>query len=220
MTLRACDPPQPAAVSFTHSQVIPISAARRRTRPTAADLGSQPELHTLITASAAGDEVAFAELYDRTCTRVYATVLHVLRAPDHACEVNQETYLDVWRRAGTYDPTRGTVLSWMTVIAHHRAVDRVRTVARATDLDARVATLAYAAEFDQVWDSVVVNLDAARVRRALAGLTPLQREALMLMYFGRRSPREIADHLRLPLGTVKTRIRDGLIRLRNGMQPA
>lgn len=219
MSPRACDAPQPETAPTRDASVVAISEARSRDALGVVPAATQRELHSLLAASAAGSESAFAELYDRTIDRIYAMVLRVLRAPDHTCEVNQEIYLEIWRRSANYDPGKGTVLTWMSMIAHHRAVDRVRMVTRASVLDTQVARLAYATDYDQVWDSVVVNLDAARVRRALAKLTPIQLEAVMLVYFGRRSPREIADHLRVPVATVKTRVRDGLLRLRTAMVP-
>ncbi|MBA8792610.1 RNA polymerase sigma-70 factor (ECF subfamily) [Friedmanniella endophytica] len=180
---------------------------------------SGPELNvrltTLLAASARGDEQAFAELYDVTNARMYGVILRVLRAVDHATEVTQEFYVEVWRQAGRYDRSRGSVLAWMTTMAHRRAVDRVRTVTSDTARDDRYARETEPRAFDQVWGEVEQSLDRQRVRSALEGLTPVQREAVTLTYFGGYTHVQAAELLQVPLGTVKTRIRDGLIRLRD-----
>jgi len=163
---------------------------------------------------ARGHEDAFAELYDLTSARVYGVVLRVLRSPDHATEVTQEVYVEVWRQSARYSRDLGSVLAWMTTLAHRRAVDRVRSVSSEVARDARYAASDTRREVDQVWDRVELGLDAERVRRGMASLTAIQREALTLTYFGGYSQSQVAELLRLPLGTVKTRIRDGLIGLR------
>ena len=175
------------------------------------------ELVGLVHRSAAGEEQAFAELYDRTSRRVHAIVWRVLRSADHAAEVTQEVYTEVWRQASRYEPDRGSVLAWLATMAHRRAVDRVRSVTREVARDERYAVTGVAREVDHVWEGVEQRLDAARVRKALDSLTPIQREALTLAYFGGLTQTEIAARLQLPLGTVKTRVRDGLIRLRDAL---
>ena len=167
--------------------------------------------------SARGHEDAFAELYDLTANRIHAIILRVLRSPDHAAEVTQEVYVEVWRQSARYSPDKGSVIGWMTTMAHRRAVDRVRSVSSETARDERYAYSGTVREVDQVWDSVEQKIDVERVRKGMASLTTIQREALTLAYFGGYTQSQVAQLLTLPLGTVKTRIRDGLIGLRDAL---
>jgi RNA polymerase sigma-70 factor, ECF subfamily len=171
----------------------------------------------LMTRSARGHEDAFAELYDLTSNRIYAIVLRVLRSPDHAAEVTQEIYVEVWRQSSRYASTKGSVLAWMTTMAHRRAVDRVRSVSSDTARDEKYAFATADREVDHVWEGVAQRLDVDRVRKGMASLTAIQREALTLAYFGGYTQSQVAQLLKLPLGTVKTRIRDGLIGLRDAL---
>ena len=178
---------------------------------------SGPELADLLAASARGDERAFAALYDQTSARVYGMVLRVVRDPAQAAEVTQDVYLQVWREAARFDAEQGSLLSWLLMIAHRRAVDRVRSARSATQREERYAAGQADRPFDEVSEQVHANLDAQRVRSALAGLTETQQEAINLAYFAGYTHREVAALLDLPLGTAKTRIRDGLIRLRDAL---
>jgi RNA polymerase sigma-70 factor (ECF subfamily) len=171
----------------------------------------------LMALSARGHEEAFAELYDLTSQRIYGIILRVLRSPDHAAEVTQEVYVEVWRQSSRYSSGRGSVIAWLTTMAHRRAVDRVRSVSSEVARDQRYAFHRTDREIDQVWDGVEQRLDVERVRRGMASLTPIQREALTLAYFGGYTQSQVAQLLKLPLGTVKTRIRDGLIGLRDAL---
>ncbi len=171
----------------------------------------------LITRSSRGHEDAFAELYDLTSTRLYSVILRVLRSPDHAAEVTQEVYVEVWRQSARYASDKGSVMAWMTTMAHRRAVDRVRSVSSETARDERYALSDVTREVDQVWDGVEQRLDVERVRKGMVSLTAIQREALTLAYFGGYTQSQVAQLLKLPLGTVKTRIRDGLIGLRDAL---
>jgi RNA polymerase sigma-70 factor (ECF subfamily) len=171
----------------------------------------------LVQRSARGDQDAFAELYDLTSGRVHGIVWRVLRSADHAVEVTQEVYTEVWRQATRYDAGKGSVLAWIATMAHRRAVDRVRSVTREVARDDHYAVSGTSREVDHVWEGVEQRLEAQRVRKALESLTPIQREALTLAYFGGLTQTEIATRLQLPLGTVKTRVRDGLIRLRDAL---
>ena len=171
----------------------------------------------LMTLCSRGHEEAFAELYDRTSQRIYGIILRVLRSPDHAAEVMQEVYVEVWRQSARYSREKGSVIAWMTTMAHRRAVDRVRSVSSEVARDERYALHGGDREIDQVWDGVEQRLDVERVRRGMASLTPIQREALTLAYFGGYTQSQVAQLLKLPLGTVKTRIRDGLIGLRDAL---
>ncbi len=171
----------------------------------------------LMSRSARGHEDAFAELYDLTSNRIYSVALRVLRSPDHAAEVTQEIYVEVWRQSARYASTKGSVLAWMTTMAHRRAVDRVRSVSSETARDEKYALASADREVDHVWDGVEQRLDVERVRKGMTSLTAIQREALTLAYFGGYSQSQVAELLKLPLGTVKTRIRDGLIGLRDAL---
>ena len=173
------------------------------------------DLGALLVLSSRGDQAAFAELYDRTSSRVFGLARRVVRDPAQAEEVTQEAYLDVWRQSARYDSSRGGVLAWILTITHRRAVDRVRSAESSKLRDTRFATLGDGAEFDEVVEAVTSSLDTARVRKALDTLTEVQREALTLAYYGGYTYKEVSELLDVPLGTIKTRMRDGLIRLRD-----
>jgi RNA polymerase sigma-70 factor (ECF subfamily) len=174
-------------------------------------------LEELVAAAARGDEQAFAELYDQTSPRVYGMVLRVVRDPAQAAEVTQDIYLEVWRQSARFDAGKGTVLPWLLMIAHRRAVDRVRSAQSSMVRDDKYALLHEERPYDSVSEQVQTSLEAQRVRRVLDDLTPAQREAVTLAYFGGYTHTEVAQLLRIPLGTVKTRIRDGLIRMRDAL---
>ncbi len=174
-------------------------------------------LVSLISRSARGHEDAFAELYDQTCDRMYGVIVRVIRSPELAAEVTQEVYVEIWRQAGRYAKERGSVMAWMTTVAHRRAVDRVRSETSDTARDQKYAQLNAEREVDKVWDGVEQRIDVERVRKGMASLTEIQREALTLAYFGGYTHAQVAKLLKLPLGTAKTRIRDGLIGLRDAL---
>jgi RNA polymerase sigma-70 factor (ECF subfamily) len=179
--------------------------------------GSGPDLESLIAASARGDERAFAALYDHTSGRVYGMVLRVIRDPAQAAEVTQDIYLEVWRQSARFDASKSSVMPWLLMIAHRRAVDRVRSAQSSVVRDNRYAELNTERPYDNVSEQVEISLEAQRVRKVLNGLTEAQREAVSLAYFGGYTHSEVAELLHIPLGTVKTRIRDGLIRLRDAL---
>ena len=174
-------------------------------------------LAELVSAAARGHEDAFAQLYDLTSTRIYGVILRVLRSADHAAEVTQEVYVEIWRQSARYALDKGSVIGWMTTMAHRRAVDRVRSVTSDVARDEKYAAKSADREVDVVWDGVEQKLDVERVRKGMASLTAIQREALTLAYFGGYTQSQVAQLLKLPLGTVKTRMRDGLIGLRDAL---
>ncbi len=174
-------------------------------------------LAELVARSSRGHEEAFSELYDLTASRIHGLVLKVLRSADHAAEVTQEVFVEVWRQSARYAPDKGSVLAWMSTMAHRRAVDRVRSVSSEVARDEHYAVTATVREADRVWEDVEQKLDTERVRKGMASLTAIQREALGLAYFGGYTQTQVASLLKLPLGTVKTRIRDGLIGLRDAL---
>lgn len=167
--------------------------------------------------SARGDQVAFGELYDATAARVHGLALRVVRDPAQAEEVTQEAYLETWRTASRFDPAKGSAISWLMTIVHRKAVDRVRAAEASTRRDLTYHQRNHATEHDSTAEAAHASLEAHRVRSALAALTDVQREAVELAYLGGYTHTEVAQLLSLPLGTAKTRIRDGLIRLRDAM---
>ena len=186
------------------------------------DAASGPrELADLLRAAARGDEQAFAELYDATAARLYGLVVRVVRDPAQSQEVTQEAYLEIWRTSARFDRDRGSALSWMMTIAHRKAVDRVRSAEASSRRDETYHTTTRERDYDVTAEQAERNLDSQRVRKALDSLTDTQRGAVQLAYFGGYTHTEVAALLGVPLGTAKTRIRDGLIRLRDtlGMQP-
>ena len=192
----------------------------RTGQPGPRDTGRAAEnerLADLVAQAARGHEDAFTELYDMTSSRIYGVILRVLRSADHAAEVTQEVYVEIWRQSARYAPDKGSVLGWMSTMAHRRAVDRVRSVSSDVARDEKYALKSADREVDVVWDGVAQNLDVERVRRGMSSLTAIQREALTLAYFGGYSQSQVASLLKLPLGTVKTRIRDGMIGLRDAL---
>jgi RNA polymerase sigma-70 factor (ECF subfamily) len=176
-----------------------------------------PDLAELLRQSARGDETSFARLYDATAARVHGLVLRVVRDPAQAEEVTQEAYLEIWRTASRFDASRGNALSWLMTIAHRKSVDRVRSAEAANRRDATYHRESSPPEHDVTVEAATASIEAGRVRQALNTLTSSQRQALELAYFGGYTHTEVASMLDLPLGTAKTRIRDGLIRLRDAM---
>lgn len=179
--------------------------------------GVAQALADLVIRSAGGDEAAFAELYDALAPRIYGLVRRILRDPAQSEEVSQEVFLELWRSSSRYDPRRGTAQAWALTIAHRKAVDRIRAVAASRVRDDVYAASAVDVEHDSTGETVLGRLDAQRVRTALATLTDHQRQAVELAYLGGRTHTDVAQALDVPLGTAKTRIRDGLIRLRSAL---
>ncbi|UZN02831.1 ECF RNA polymerase sigma factor SigK [Cellulomonas sp. S1-8] len=181
----------------------------------AAGVDEPATLEALLVRVGTGDETAFAQVYDALSSRVFGTCFAVLRDRDHAAEVLQEVMVEVWRTAARFEPDRGSARTWALTLAHRRAVDRVRAVQAQRTRDQRVLDEQVERPFDVVSEEVEDSMERARVRRCLEGLTPTQHEAVVLAYYGGRTYREVAEQLAAPLPTVKTRIRDGLLRLRD-----
>jgi RNA polymerase sigma-70 factor (ECF subfamily) len=170
-------------------------------------------LGDLLLRVARGDRDSFERVYEEISGPVYGLVLRVLRDPSQSEEVAQEVLVEVWRQASRFDPAKGSANAWVMTLAHRRAVDRVRSAQAATDREQRTATLDR--EHDHVAEDVEARLEQERVRRCLGGLTELQRESVVLAYYSGYTYVEVAELLKLSLGTVKTRMRDGLIRMRD-----
>jgi RNA polymerase sigma-70 factor, ECF subfamily len=178
------------------------------------------ELAELMGRIANGDQTAFADFYDATSRTVYGIVLRVLRDRAQAEEVAQEVYVEAWTSAPRFDAALGSPTGWLNTIAHRKAVDRVRSSERNLAREQRH----FNAEAQQVTadtsDIVVAQDESQRVREALDQLPEAQRTAVRMAYFEGRTYREVAEFLELPLGTVKTRIRDAMKRLRHHLGEA
>ena len=161
-----------------------------------------------------GDRDAFAALYDALVPQVYGVIRRVVRDPAQSEEVAHEVLIEVWRTAARFDCARGGTRTWVMTMAHRRAVDRVRSEQATRDREVRVALEALETPFDPVAAAVDHLFEVDAVRAALRQLTPCQREAIELAYFRGHTYREVAFVLDTPLSTIKTRIRNGLVRLR------
>ncbi len=167
----------------------------------------------LLTRTAHGDERAFERLYDLVANRVFGLIRRIVRDPAQAEEVTQEVLVEVWRTSTRFDPERGSATSWIFTIAHRRAVDRVRSEQAGSDRLRKVATME--TPYDDVVETATAHLEQVQVRRCLKNLTDMQREAITMAYYGGHTYSEVASLLKVGLPAVKTRMRDGLIRLRD-----
>lgn len=202
------------AVTASGERVVLVFPSRRLGRDLEESVRSST-LDDLLMRVARGDGPAFEHLYDQVANSVFGTVRRVLRDPAQSEEVTQEVLVEVWRCATRFDPDRGSASTWIHTMAHRRAVDRVRAAQSSHDREQKVAARDHVADYDQVAEAVEVSLEQEQVRRCLADLTALQRESVTLAYYSGYTYREVAELLDAPLGTVKTRMRDGLIRLRD-----
>ncbi|GAA4673301.1 sigma-70 family RNA polymerase sigma factor [Frondihabitans cladoniiphilus] len=169
----------------------------------------------LLQRVATGDREAFAALYDQTAPRVLGLIKRLLKDHSQSEEVTQEVFLEIWQTATRFDTKKGGAASWMLTMAHRRAVDRVRASQSSRDRDTKIGIRDFEAGYDQVSESVEIRIEHERVQRALGRLTELQRQAVTLAYYGGYSHSEVSTMLHVPIGTVKTRLRDGMIRLRD-----
>ncbi|UOQ56034.1 sigma-70 family RNA polymerase sigma factor [Leucobacter allii] len=181
------------------------------------DAGADPA-DTALQRAAAGEQHAFAELYDMMSPRVFGLILRVVVDRSQSEEVLQEVFLEAWQSARAFDRARGSARSWLLTIAHRRAVDRVRSARAMTRRDLTAGAREIADPGSGVDDEVALLVDGARAREALGRLPEPQRRAIVLAYFGGYSQSEIAALVGAPLGTVKTRIRDGLSRIREAWE--
>ena len=172
-----------------------------------------------LVAASRGDAAAFAEMYESLAPRVYGLVLRVLHDVHQSEEVTQEVFLEVWQTATRFDPTRGSAPSWVMTLAHRRAIDRVRSAEASRRRDTTDVQRSRTAPTDETATSAHASLDAQEVRAALGTLPDMQRQALELAYFGGHTHLEVSRMMSIPLGTAKTRIRDGLFRLRDVLTP-
>ncbi|MFJ2900445.1 ECF RNA polymerase sigma factor SigK [Streptomyces sp. NPDC087218] len=192
------------------NQPIPFAAGRPGDH-------ADSDLAEVMQKVARGDKPAFSVLYDALAPLVFGIVLKVVRDRAQSEEVAQEVMIDLWRQAARYRAEAGSVRTWAATIAHRRAVDRVRSAQAATDREQAQAAREHTTAFDEVAEQVETRLESEQVRRCLRGLTELQWQAVTLAYYQGLTYREVAEALHTPLPTIKTRMRDGLIRLRDCM---
>ncbi|PKZ63875.1 RNA polymerase subunit sigma [Gordonia terrae] len=176
--------------------------------------GEAQVLRELLAAAATGDRTAFSALYDRTSSRIYGLAFRVVRDRQYAEEIVQEAYLQYWQKADEYQPGRGSVITWMMTIAHRRAVDRVRSEELQQQRMSQYGAVSVETPRNIPLEVVVQTDEARTLRTCLGTLTELQRSCIEMSYFGGLTYPEVARHTDTPLPTIKSRIRDGLRRLR------
>lgn len=191
------------------SRSVLRSVPSQQTAPTESEI-----LSNLMIQAGRGNEAAFADLYDLLAPLVYGIVLKVVRDPAISAEVTQEIFLELWKTATRYSADRGAVKSFVATISHRRAVDRVRSEQSRRDREEREHRLAVPPP-DSLEEAIADSFQLSRIEKALETLTPAQRQALELAYYGGHTYREVATLLGEAEGTIKTRIRDGLIKVRD-----
>jgi RNA polymerase sigma-70 factor (ECF subfamily) len=170
---------------------------------------------TMLAQIAGGDQAAFGALYDEIAPRVFGLIRRLLVDHAQSEEVTQEVFLEIWQNASRYEPSKGGASTWILTMAHRRAVDRIRSSQSGRDRDVKIGIRDYVSDYDNVADTVETTIEHERVKEAMSQLTELQRQAVTLAYYGGFSHSEVATMLSVPIGTVKTRLRDGMIRLRD-----
>ncbi|MGH3355147.1 MAG: ECF RNA polymerase sigma factor SigK [Nocardioidaceae bacterium] len=170
-------------------------------------------LNDLLVAAGRGDEAAFSEVYDALSPSVFGLARRIVRDPARAEEITQDVFVSVWRFATRFDPTRGSAQTWVMTLTHRRTVDVVRSEEASTKREARAAR--HDTPFDSVAEQATTRIEGQQVRHCLNSLTDLQREAVTLAYYGGYTYPEVSTLLSVNLSTIKTRMRDGLIRLRD-----
>ena len=173
----------------------------------------------LMARMAQGDPAALGELYDRYGRIVFGVLYRTLGAAEPAEEVAQDAFHAAWRRAGTYRPDRGSVRTWLLAIARNAAIDWRRTKGKRSEREAVIDEAAELTEETRVDDRVIASLQAERVREALAALPVEQRTVLTLAFWSGLSQSEIASRTGVPLGTIKSRVRLGMSKLRLSLRP-
>ena len=165
-----------------------------------------------------GELAALEELYDRYKTMAYSIAYRITNDATLAEDVVQDAFLGAWRNAARYMEGRGSVKTWLLSIVHHRSIDAIRRRRPTSELPEIDAGMPDALTLPDVWGEVSANLDAESVRQALVELSDVQREALELAYFGGLTQQEIAERTGTPLGTVKSRMRLGLLAMRRSLE--
>lgn len=174
----------------------------------------------LLARIAVGDPSALAEFYDASSAKVFGLAMKILGDRAAAEEATLDVYTQIWRRISTYDAERGTPGSWLMTLAKHRAIDRFRSSYLERGKHVPLEQAAELSGHEDTPEQYSVGLERQRlVQKALAHLSAEQRQAIALAYYWGLSQSEIADQLKLPVGTVKTRMRLGMIRLREVLAP-
>jgi RNA polymerase sigma-70 factor (ECF subfamily) len=171
-------------------------------------------LGDLLALIANGDQGAFAEFYELTSRRVFGMARRVLIDPELSEDTTQEVFLQVWQNAAKFNPEAGSPLAWLMTISHRRAVDKVRSSQSSTDRVAKYGASSQDIDHESVSDEVGSRLEAEAVVRCLDTLTETQQQSVRLAYYGGLTYREVAEKLNAAVPTIKSRIRDGLIRLK------
>jgi RNA polymerase sigma-70 factor, ECF subfamily len=200
-------------VTATGSQEPQNPARPAAARVTARAASTGGDLADQIGLVARGDAAAFDAVFEQVGPSVFGLVKRVIRDPAQSEEVTQEVMLEVWRTAAKFDAGRGSATAWVMTLAHRRAVDRVRSVQKESERERRTASADI--PYDEVLEAVESSLERERVRRCLNSLTEVQRESVTLAYYRGYTYGQVASLLGVPTGTVKTRMRDALIRLRD-----
>ena len=162
-----------------------------------------------------GDQQAFSEFYDLLAPRILGLIRRLLVDHAQSEEVAQEVFLEIWQSASRFDPNKGGAKGWVMTMAHRRAIDRIRSTQASRNRDTRIGIRDYEPAYDDVAHTVEVRVEHEKVEAAMGALSDAQRQAVQLAYYGGFSHSQIAEKIEVPIGTVKTRLRDGMIRLRN-----
>ncbi len=171
-------------------------------------------LDGLLTLVAQGDLPAFGQLYDRTAGRIYGLTRAILRNVSLAEEATQDVFFEIWRRAGHFDSLRGSAMSWMLTLAHSRAIDKIRSLQSLRTHDGTFARNSYGPHIDSASDSIDRAVHHRQIHQALTALTPLQRQAIHLVYFLNYTTAEASQLLNIPVPTFKGRLHSALLALR------
>jgi RNA polymerase sigma-70 factor (ECF subfamily) len=168
----------------------------------------------LLRLVAVGDQQAFELLYRQLAGPVHGVIRRVLRDPEQSQEVTQEVLLEVWRTAPRFESAKGSAATWVLTIAHRRAVDRIRTETAAAAREQKTTWAAPGSQ-DDVADVVEASLDRERVQHCMGSLTDVQRESITLAYYSGYTYRQVSAVVGVTLAAIKSRIRDGLLRMRD-----
>lgn len=171
-----------------------------------------------MTRVADGDRAAFESIYATLAPRILGLVIRVLRDHHQSEEVTQEVFLEIWQTAQRFDEHRGNPVTWMMTIAHRRAIDRVRASQASRTRDVKIGIRDFADAHDPVTEAGEMSFERVRIMHAMKSLTRLQRESVTMGYYDGLTQSEIAARLGVPVGTIKTRMRDGLAKLRTAME--
>lgn len=223
MVLPRSQPESSTIASFPQAVASPPPAtAAPRVHPAPSDDDGQdppgPDLVELLTSAGSKDEAAFRDLYTACSRRVFGQARRILLDPDISAEVTQEVFLLVWEQGDRYRPELGHPLTWLKTLTHRRAIDRLRSEVSRGARDEKWGRRNQSSAFDEVSEAVVGRDEASRVHAGMAVLSAVQREAITLAYFSHLTYAEVAVRLGIPVPTAKTRIRDGLRKMRSVLE--